>query len=253
MWPAGRHGKYPHIMWMCSCECGKYRAANGGQLKSGNTKSCGCLNADTLRTRWTKHGHAPAGNPSPEYNSWRGARERCVNPNSVSYPFYGAKRRRVPVHQLRAVLGRAWAEANPWTFRGSHRSSRALRGWQRSVGHAQRAVPEPEGESRVLGSSAARRLSHSSWHNEPLVQRRAARTRNSAVKPGVVDTARRDPREDLERLPNFILYDVARNLDAASRLLAIRILCERGSEYVLRPEIAREVAKHGLDQPRPGR
>jgi hypothetical protein len=72
------------------------------------------------------------------------------------------------------------------------------------------------------------------------------------MKPGVVDTAKQDPRANLERLPSFILYDVGRNLDATSRLLAIRILCERGSEYVLRPEIASEVAKHGLDDPSSG-
>jgi hypothetical protein len=72
------------------------------------------------------------------------------------------------------------------------------------------------------------------------------------MKPGVVDTAEQDPRANLERLPNFILYDVGRNLDAASRLLAIKILCERGSEYVLRPEIALEIEKHGLDGPSSG-
>ncbi len=58
-----------------------------------------------------------------------------------------------------------------------------------------------------------------------------------------------DVRNELERLPDPILYDVARNKDAASRLLAIRILCARGSEYTLRPEIAGDVEKYALDQP----
>ena len=56
-------------------------------------------------------------------------------------------------------------------------------------------------------------------------------------------------RISLELLPDPTLYDVARNLDAASRLLAIRILCERGSEYIHRPELAGDVERYALDDP----
>ncbi len=30
-------------MWLCECECGNRKAVNGSNLKSGATKSCGCL------------------------------------------------------------------------------------------------------------------------------------------------------------------------------------------------------------------
>jgi hypothetical protein len=57
---------------------------------------------------------------------------------------------------------------------------------------------------------------------------------------GYVDIAGHDPRIDLELLPDHTLWDIARNLDAVQRLLAIRILVERGSAYVYRPEIAED-------------
>lgn len=34
-------GKEAH--WKCKCECGNYVIVNGVNLRSGNTKSCGCL------------------------------------------------------------------------------------------------------------------------------------------------------------------------------------------------------------------
>jgi hypothetical protein len=55
-----------------------------------------------------------------------------------------------------------------------------------------------------------------------------------------------DVRTDLERLPDPNLFDIGRNLDAAHRLLAIRILLNRGSNYIDRPEIAQD-AKQLLD------
>lgn len=39
--------KYPNTTsWMCLCDCGVYSIVNGGHLKSGRIKSCGCLNRE---------------------------------------------------------------------------------------------------------------------------------------------------------------------------------------------------------------
>jgi hypothetical protein len=46
-----------------------------------------------------------------------------------------------------------------------------------------------------------------------------------------------DPRHDLERLPSEILYSLARNQSAQHRVLALRLLVERGSRLALQPEI----------------
>ena len=33
------------LFWNCICECGKKTMVNGRHLRSGQTKSCGCINA----------------------------------------------------------------------------------------------------------------------------------------------------------------------------------------------------------------
>ena len=35
--------KFGNIRWLCKCECGKEIITKGCALRSGNTKSCGCL------------------------------------------------------------------------------------------------------------------------------------------------------------------------------------------------------------------
>ena len=36
----GGHGKY--VKWECLCDCGNAKVVGGNNLRSGNTKSCGC-------------------------------------------------------------------------------------------------------------------------------------------------------------------------------------------------------------------
>lgn len=44
-----------YTMWNCKCDCGAERVVCSHQLKSGNSKSCGCLRADLTRERFKKH------------------------------------------------------------------------------------------------------------------------------------------------------------------------------------------------------
>lgn len=41
--------KSKNIVWECICDCGKITKSYGIHLKSGNTKSCGCLLIGTVR------------------------------------------------------------------------------------------------------------------------------------------------------------------------------------------------------------
>lgn len=61
------------VVWRCLCDCGRETVARGDCLRSGVTKSCGCLRKELPTT----HGLTD----SPEYHSWCSMKGRCLNPN----------------------------------------------------------------------------------------------------------------------------------------------------------------------------
>lgn len=65
--------------WLCRCTCGNEQVYSGGHLNAGRGGT-GCK-------KCRSHG----GTRTPEYNSWRGMRERCLNPNHSSYHSYGGR------------------------------------------------------------------------------------------------------------------------------------------------------------------
>ena len=69
--------------WKVECECGTLSEAFTGNLTSGQTKSCGCLNQDriTIHDR-SRH---------PLYKIWSGMLNRCHNSSSRDYQWYGAR------------------------------------------------------------------------------------------------------------------------------------------------------------------
>ncbi len=75
------------LLWLCRCDCGVERIVAGNNLKSGNTKSCGCLNRQLVADRSTTHG----GCGTLEYTSWAMAKRRCLNPNSGHFHYYGGR------------------------------------------------------------------------------------------------------------------------------------------------------------------
>lgn len=87
----------PHdgAQWWCRCECGKEVLVVASSLRSGRTRSCGCLFDETLRDRNTKHGHSPRGRRHPLYQIWAGMIARCENAKHISWPYYGARGIRV--------------------------------------------------------------------------------------------------------------------------------------------------------------
>jgi hypothetical protein len=73
------------MLWKCRCDCGAYKVVRGSSLRTGVSKSCGCLQREgDWRFRHGKHGTAI-------YHVYTQMIYRCENPNHVAYKNYGAR------------------------------------------------------------------------------------------------------------------------------------------------------------------
>jgi len=76
--------------WECVCDCGALCIAIGHKIKSGHTKSCGCLRKETIAEigrASSTHGM----NGKTEYSIWQNMKDRCLNPRSKDYANYGGR------------------------------------------------------------------------------------------------------------------------------------------------------------------
>lgn len=83
--------KYGNHRWLCQCDCKHEVIVLGFNLKTGHTKSCGCLQKEKTIERSTKHGHKKNGKPTREYKSWADMIQRCTNPNDQQWKDYGGR------------------------------------------------------------------------------------------------------------------------------------------------------------------
>lgn len=77
------------------CDCGKKWNARADSLKAGKILSCGCLGREIRRAKNTVHGLTPRGKSPAEYTTWASMIQRCCNPKSPPYKYYGARGIRV--------------------------------------------------------------------------------------------------------------------------------------------------------------
>ena len=75
----------------CRCECRTLIDVPASNLRTGNTKSCGCWKLEGLLKRSTIHGHARAKRQSREYIIWCHIIARCENKKTISFPRYGGR------------------------------------------------------------------------------------------------------------------------------------------------------------------
>ena len=94
------------IMWRCVCDCGNETTVYGGSLRSGNTKSCGCINAKQ-NPRY-KHGLSK----TRLYHSWNAMMQRCNNPKDKRYANYGGRGISVCKEWQDFMTFRDWALSN---------------------------------------------------------------------------------------------------------------------------------------------
>lgn len=75
--------KYYHKHYLCQCSCGNQKIVNESNLRTGCTKSCGCLQKEN-RIKHNMH-------KTRFYKIWQDMIIRCTNRNHKSYKNYGGR------------------------------------------------------------------------------------------------------------------------------------------------------------------
>ncbi len=73
------------VRWRCTCMCGRSCVVRARSLRSGKTRSCGCLRREACGMVHRVHGMSD----SPEHRAWAAMKSRCTNPNTRDWPNYG--------------------------------------------------------------------------------------------------------------------------------------------------------------------
>lgn len=76
--------------WLCQCACGKTCEVTTSQLRSGKTRSCGCLRREKAASTCT-HGHARRDSNTRSYRIWRSLFKRCYKSSSPYFGRYGGR------------------------------------------------------------------------------------------------------------------------------------------------------------------
>lgn len=101
--------KKDETRWICKCDCGAVKSINGISLKTGRTKSCGCLQAELVSKRCRIYEDSDKRLRS----IWRGMKERCFRKENISYPLYGGRGITVCEEWAKSFMAfREWALKN---------------------------------------------------------------------------------------------------------------------------------------------
>jgi hypothetical protein len=105
--PGGRRA------WLCLCDpchggCGQETIVTASGLRSGAVSSCGCLHSERVRQSSTTHGVSR----HEHYILWRNMTDRCLDPGSHAYQWYGARGVTVCPEWRDPAAFCAWMDAN---------------------------------------------------------------------------------------------------------------------------------------------
>ena len=89
----------------CRCDCGTEKWIPYRSLKDRKVHSCGCYASELARERATKHGFYG----EDLYFVHKSMKQRCINPNSRDYKWYGAKGITVCEEWMEYIPFREWA------------------------------------------------------------------------------------------------------------------------------------------------
>jgi hypothetical protein len=79
-----RHGQ---AYWLCQCDCGDQTTVSSRRLTSGNTRSCGCLRKEAVKSIRYRHGKTN----TRVHKIWRGMLQRCGNGKDKDFKNYGGR------------------------------------------------------------------------------------------------------------------------------------------------------------------
>ena len=90
---AGYNNQRGRTQWLCKCKRGNEKIIIGKEIKSGNTKSCGCLSANMKGKKHPNylHGDGIRNKQTRFYKIWKNIRNRCNNSNTPDYRLYGER------------------------------------------------------------------------------------------------------------------------------------------------------------------
>lgn len=75
------------LRWLCLCDCGNTPLVASGGMRTGRTRSCGCLHIEATRARRLRHGMSG----TTEYRIWKSMVARCENPKRGCWHHYGGR------------------------------------------------------------------------------------------------------------------------------------------------------------------
>lgn len=86
------------VAWQCVCDCGKAITVRSRDLRTGHTRSCGCLQQDVCRETIIEF-HKQMGydghTQRPVFQVWKDMIRRCYDIENESYKNYGGRGIRV--------------------------------------------------------------------------------------------------------------------------------------------------------------
>lgn len=86
---AGRSNRGGRI-WACKCDCGSSTEVSVGDLRSGHTSSCGCLQKEAAAVSCNARStHRKTG--TKLYTRWRSMVQRCEYEKNISFSRYGGR------------------------------------------------------------------------------------------------------------------------------------------------------------------
>jgi hypothetical protein len=75
------------LKYVSRCQCGTVRNINSSKLRSGDSRSCGCLRTENIVKAVKKHGLEG----TKEYQCWVNMIRRCSDSRDVAYKSYGGR------------------------------------------------------------------------------------------------------------------------------------------------------------------